>query len=126
MEARMAQIDVGARGERTLTVGEKAHTILLTNRALAEAERALGKSVMQVARDGISERVSITDIAKLLQVGLDAARRDQGLPGRAMPPDDAWGILDVLGFGTVAGAVLEALSDVLFYNPEREDGGPPA
>jgi len=123
----MAETRAGARGERQLTVGERSFTVLLTNRALADAERATGKSALVLAKAGASETISVADVAALLQAGLDAGRREEGLPGRAMAPHDAWGLMDALGFGPVMVAVLEALAEVLFYRPETEEAaGPPA
>jgi hypothetical protein len=127
----MVETRVGARGERRLTAHGKEHVVLLTNRALAEAERTTGKGVLELARAGTNETISMRDVAGLLQAGLDAGRQEQGLRGRAMArhsngDGDAWDLLDALGFGQVAGAVLEALAEVLFYAPEGEDASPPS
>jgi len=117
----------GARGEATITTPDGEVSILYTNKALADAERATGKSVLELvgsARDG---RLGVGDIAQLLYVGMEAARRDARVGGRSHTINDAWGVLDAVGFGTVTIAVIGAMAAALNYEPGGEDeDSPPA
>lgn len=120
----------GARGESILTVGEQEYRILLTNRALAEAEKLTGKSTVALARDAQQMDISLNDLAILLRSGMEAARRDGGNHGRSVLPTDAFDLLDAAGFTKCAVAVIEALAEVLAYDPDDEGGeaeaNPPA
>lgn len=113
----------GARGESIVTVGEREYRILFTNRALAEAEKAIGKSTVSIARDAQQLDVSFADLAVLLRSGLEAARRDAGNQGRAVLPTDAFDLLDAAGFTKCLVAVMEALATVLAYDPDDDEGG---
>lgn len=117
----------GARGEGYLELDGETYAILFTNRALADAERATGKSVMQLMSAAQANAIGINDVVHLLAVGLEYARRE----GRTRPTgynaNDAWRLLDQLGFATVAAVVLEALAAVMSYRPGgRAEGSPPA
>ncbi len=118
----------GARGEVTVEVpGREPVTVLFTNRALADAERAVGKSVLEMARGAGDGRLGIADVAQLLYVGMEAARRDARAGGRSYNVNDAYEILDAAGFAAVAAAVMEAMAAVLSYDPgEGGDERPPA
>lgn len=117
----------GARGEGYLTVEGEQIPILFTNRALAEAEQMTGKGVLQLVREAKDGDMSIGDTANLLRVGLEHARRESGSGHKAYTMLDAWRFLDVLGFGAVAAAVLEAVAAVLAYGPTiaQEDADNP-
>lgn len=108
----------GARGERIIQAGEQEIRILFTNRALADAEKSMGKSVFGVARGLINGQSGIGDIASLLQAGMQAARRDAGEKPFAVSLDRAFAVLDEVGVTAVASAVMEAMAAVLSYTPE--------
>lgn len=113
----------GARGERIIQAGEQEVRVLFTNRALADAEKNMGKSVFSVARGLVNGQSGIGDIANLLQAGMRAARRDAGEKPFAVSLDRAFAILDEAGVTAVTTAVMEAMTDVLSYKPE--DGADP-
>ena len=64
----------GARGDVSIQDGEREVRLLYTNRALANAERALGKSVIAVAQAFGTGGCGIYDVAQLLLAGMEAAR----------------------------------------------------
>jgi hypothetical protein len=105
----------GARGEATIQAGEREVTILFTNRALAEAEGQIGKSIIGVAQGFAEGTTGIRDIAYLLQAGMEAARRDARAGGKVVTLNDAYQVLDAVGFTAVSVAVMEAVSAVLSF-----------
>ncbi len=107
-------------------VGERTYTLLYTNRALADAERATGKTITEIARGMSAGSVGVGDVAQMLLVGLEHARRETRARGRSYTLTDAWGILDQAGFTSVAAAVMEAVGAVLTYSPGGEDEDEPA
>lgn len=107
----------GARGEATIKAGERDVTILLTNRALVEAEKKLGKPITQVS--------GIGDIAQLLQAGMEAYRRESRGSGRVVSMDDAYAAMDAAGFAAVAAAVGDAMAAVLGYKPKDDEDDDP-
>lgn len=109
----------GARGERTFQVGGRTVTVLYTNRALAGAEKRLGKGIIGVAEGLLSGVSGMTEIAVLLQVGMEAARVDTKLGGSQISLDAAFEVLDKAGFGSVAAPVMEAIADVLSYKVDE-------
>jgi len=114
----------GARGEATIQAGEREVHILFTNRALAEAESEMGKSVIGVAQ-GFAEGASgVSDIAHLLRAGMEAARRDAHTGGHVVSLNDAFQVLDEVGFTAVTVAVMEAVSAVLSFSGEEQDPNP--
>ena len=110
-----------ARGEGFLTVGGDQEAILFTNRALAQAEVELGKAVLQIATDAAEGNLGMGDVARLLLIGMQAARRE-ARSGRK-PPNlgDAYDVMDEVGFAEAARVVMEALADVLSYGPDQGD-----
>lgn len=113
----------GPRGESRILLPDGGEiTVLFTNRALAEAETALNKSVLQLARQAADGGIGIGDIAQLLAVGMEYARRDAGIPGPRLNLSDAYRVLDAVGFVAAAQAVLESLAAVLSYQADN----PPA
>lgn len=113
----------GARGEVTLQAGGRQVRLLYTNRALAEAESAMGKSVIGVAQGFASGQSGITEVAHLLRAGMEASRRDAREGGRPITLNEAYDVLDEAGFAGAAGAVFTAISEVLSYGGEG-DGSP--
>lgn len=116
----------GARGEGYLDLDGETYVVLFTNRALADAERATGKTVMQLMAAVQNNLIGMGDIAHLLAIGLEYARREHRSRAGSYNVNDAWRLLDQLGFATVAAVVLEALAAVMSYRPNREDVNPPA
>lgn len=108
----------GARGETTIQAGEREVRVLYTNRALAEAEGALGKSIIGVAQGFSAGLSGVTELAHVLRAGMEAARRDARAGGRAIGLEEAYEVLDAAGFASVAQAVFTAVAEVLSY-----DGG---
>lgn len=111
---------MSARGEATIVHDEKEYGLLFTNRALATAEKQMGKGIIGVA-DGFSNgQTGIAEIAVLLQVGMEAHRRDNRLGGRTVTSLDAFNLLDEVGFTTVATKVMTAVAEVLGYESKEE------
>jgi len=111
----------GARGEETIQVGEREVRVLFTNRALAEVEGKLGKSIIRVMKDFISGDSGVTELAHLLQVGMEAHRKDAQLGGRMVKITDAFAILEQIGFAGVAEPVMLAVSAVLDYGTSEDE-----
>jgi len=114
----------GARGEGTVEFQGQTLPVLLTNRAIAEAEKATGKTMIQLAQAGSTGDIGMNDIVQLLRAGLEYGRRDADIKRQVYSVDDAYDVLDALGFATCAKVVILALSDVLSYRGE-DDTGPP-
>ena len=112
----------GARGETYLTVDGEETPVLLTNRALANAERLIGRSILLVLREAGSLSFGINETAILLREGLEQARRDQRTRAQPYRVEDAWRIMDQVGFSQVARAVMGALNTCLSYDPDEEPG----
>lgn len=111
----------GARGEATIQAGEREVRILFTNRALAEAEGQIGKSIIGVAQGFTEGTTGIGDIAHLLRAGMEAARRDAHAGGKVVTLKDAFQVLDEAGFSAVTVAVMEAVAAVLSFGTEDQD-----
>ena len=116
---------MGARGEGTIQAEGREVQVLFTNRAIAKAETALGRSILDVANGFADGQSGIRDVAMLLLAGMEAARRDARAGGRAFVIDDAYDVLDEAGFSVVAEVVMLAISDVLAYGVDA-DGNRPA
>lgn len=125
---------MAARFEGTLEVKDtKGKTreirVLFTNRALAEAEQAMGKGVIGVAKGFATGETGMVEIAYLLKAGMEHARRDAKEHGRPVSLNDAYEVLDDAGFSRVAQVVMESVAAVLSYDPENvlpiEDGADP-
>lgn len=121
---------VGARGEGTIEFQGQTLPVLLTNRAIAEAEKATGKTMIQLAQAGSTGNIGMNDIVQLLRAGLEYGRRDAGIQRQVYSVDDAYNVLDALGFAPCAKVVILALSDVLSYrgddaDSKRSDAVPP-
>ncbi len=117
----------GARGEGILELDGEQYAVLFTNRALADAERATGKTVLQLMASAQANLMGMGDLVHLLAVGLEYARREHRHAGGGTSANDAWRLLDNLGFAAVAVVVYEALAAVMSYrHPEGEKSDPPA
>lgn len=115
----------GARGETTIQADGREIRLLYTNRALAEAEKQVGRSVIGIAQGFADGTSGITEVAHLLRAGMEAARRDGGGGGRVVSLNDAYQVLDELGFSAVTVAVMEGVAAVLSYGAESEDDESP-
>lgn len=115
----------GARGEAVLELDGQEYPILFTNRALAEAERALGRTVLQLASGAASGELGMGDVARLAAIGLEHARRDRRDNHKPYTMEDAWMLLDALGFVEVGRQVMDALTDVISWRPAEEPSDPP-
>lgn len=113
----------GARGERTFKAGDRDVTVLYTNRALAAVEKRLGKGIVGIVQGIINGASGLGDVAVILQEGMEAARKDAKLRGNQVSLDDAYAVMDVVGFGSVSIPVMEAVAEVLAYKAPSEDGG---
>jgi len=119
------------RGEGSIEVGDREYQIFFNNRALAEAERVLGKSMGVLANQISTGLMSVGEVADLLRIGVNAARREFRLRITLMNRDDALAIMDEIGFVPASQAVIEPLTEVLMYDPSEaddylEDDNPPA
>lgn len=107
---------VGARGESHIVVGEDEVALLFTNRALAEVERILGRSIVRILADSQTRDISIVDVTRMLQVAVSAARREAG-DVRPFNTNDSWEAMDAVGFQTVLVAVFTGITAVLDFEP---------
>ena len=114
----------GARGDAVVIVDGTAYPILFTNRALAQAEKAIGKPMLQLLQALEQSTLGIADTAQLLAIGIEFGRRDAQSGPKMLTVDDAWRIMDAVGFTEVAKLTLVAIADVLSFSQEQEN--PPA
>lgn len=111
----------GARNETIITEPDgREHRLLFTNRALAEAERTTGKSMLEVLDGFAINRSGINELAHMMRAGLESARRDGRAGGKAHTLNDAFDILDAVGFPRVLEKVLESVGAVLGYGADDE------
>lgn len=121
---------IGARNEAIIRAGGQEYRLLFTNRALGEAERTAGVSILALI-SGFTDADNtsgINELAHLMRAGLEAARRDAREGGRPFTLNQAFDILDKAGFTPVLMVVLEAVSNVLGYDgaEDSEDDDPNA
>ena len=117
----------GARGDVELQAGEHgAVRLIYTNRAIRDAELALGRGIIKVLMAARDSDLSVGDVAKLLQIGMEYARRDGQRGGRQVTEGEAFEVMDQAGFGPTAAAVFEGLSAVLSYDGQDGEGNPTA
>jgi hypothetical protein len=135
----------GARGEAILTLPDgEQRAILFTSRALVDAEDVLGISGIalykRVAKnqemfegsghdaqlENLAE-VSVGETVWLLQIGMEYARRDTKSRPQPFTRDDAYAVIDQLGYLTVVGPVVRAFFRCWGYTieKEQEQGNPP-
>jgi len=79
---------MAARGERVITAGEREVQVLFTNRALAGAEKELGRGVFDVLQ-GFQNGGPLNDVVVLLRPGMEAARKDARVGVPPVRPGDA-------------------------------------
>jgi len=116
---------LGARGEAIIEADGREVHALYTNRALAQAERLLDRSILAVLRGFSDNSTRLGELAVVLQTGMEAARRDAREGGRQVTLSDAYGVLDAAGFAAVCSAVIQAVADVIGYSSEAEEGEGP-
>lgn len=114
-------MSTGARGETAFQANGREVRVLYTNRALADAEQRVGKSIMAIARGLQDESTTLGETVVLLRVGMEAARRDAGQPGPSISMNDAYAVMDAAGFGPTAVAVMEAVGAVLSHGQDELD-----
>jgi len=108
----------GARGEAVLYAGDQEVRVLFTNKALIDFEKVSGKSVIGVAQGFMGGQAGVSEVAQLLLVGMQAARRDARTGGPAVKMADAIAVMDQVGFSDTAAAVMEAVAGVLGYSQD--------
>ena len=120
------------RGEGLIEAGGKEYQLFFNNKALAEAERAIGKSMGVLASQVSAGTFSVSETAALLRIGVNSARREFRLKIVPITLDDAFSIMDEVGFLVAGSAVIAPLTEVLVYDPsdadendEGEEGNPP-
>lgn len=100
-------------GQSTIVTPDREIPILYTNKALANAERLMDKGILGVL-SGFQEGGSgILEVAILLQAGMEAARIADRLGGPRTTINQAYKILDDVGFTAVAAKVFEAIGEVI-------------
>jgi hypothetical protein len=115
----------GARGESTLEANGREVRVLFTNRALADAEQKLGRSILAVVQGMTNGTTGLSETAQLLRVGMEAARRDAGEPGPAVALNTAFDVMDAAGYGQTAKVVMEAAAAVLSYGTSGTEASDP-
>ena len=110
---------MSARAERVITDSDGNETrVLFTNRAIAEAEILMGRPVMQMLTALTENKGSLGDIAGLLRAGMESARKDAKAGGKVISMNDAYGVMDTVGFAAVVGPVAEAIAAVISYSQD--------
>ena len=111
---------MGARSKKILTTAKREIEILFTNRALADAEERLGRPIIAVAQTFYEGQVGVIEVATLLLAGMRAAQRDARTGENPATLNDAYDILDEVGFAEVTTVVMTAIAEVLNYNRDQE------
>lgn len=114
---------MGARGETTLQVDGREVRLLFTNRAIADVEQRLGRNIIGMLQGFAQGETGMTEVVTMLRVGMEAARQDARESGPAVAMNTAWKVMDEVGFGQVAAAVMEAVAAVLSYDGAQADEG---
>ena len=107
---------MSARSETTIFTDDNEVKLLYTNRALANAEKLMGKSVIQVAQGFADGESGITEMAMLLQAGMAEYKRDAKVGGKSITVQDAYEVMDDVGFAEVTQVVMESIAEVLSYS----------
>lgn len=114
---------MAARGERTIVCDDGTIDILMTNRALLEAERLAGQSVMMMSRGLITGTSGVAQILALLRAGMEAARRDSGERPIKVSETEALAVLDKAGLTNVTTLIVEAIAAVIGYRAGHDRAG---
>ncbi len=112
----------GPRSEVTFESGEGTVGLLYSNRALAEVEAQIGKSVwMLVDVFGNGYYPAIHDLVLLLRAGMEAYRKEHEPSAKPVSLDDAYKVLDLVGYSYTVTQVMPAAGEVLFFTrPEKK------
>lgn len=94
------------------------YRVLYTNRALLNVETWTGKSIIQIVRGFVDGKSGVNEIARLLQAGMDAARKDAGSGGKQVTLDEALLALDDIGTIGALNQLQDAVRGVL----NKDDG----
>lgn len=115
----------GARKEGIISLESREVPVLFTNRALAEIEGQLGKSILNISEGFSNGNSGVVEIAHILRAGMEAARRDNREGGRIVALNDAYEVMDEAGFTLVADVVMTAVAGVLSYSAEDGESEDP-
>lgn len=96
-----------------LKVGDREYPVLFNNRALAEGERLLGKSILQFAKEAQNGSLGVSDTAYLLLVGLEAGRREAKTSAKPFTVQSVFPLMDRVGFPEAMKLVVEGIAEVL-------------
>jgi len=116
---------MGARGEGSITVDGEQLPILLTNRALAEVEKATDFRAFTLAIRGVEGiDLSINVLEHLMRAGLEYARRDAKDWGHSpYTIKDAQRIIDEVGIVPASMVILNAYRAVMTYGADADGRG---
>ncbi len=111
----------GARGDLRLEVGGEEVGLFFSNRSLAEFEAQAGRSAW-VLVDLFAKGMlpGINDLVGLMRAGMEGWRLANEPNRRSLTLDDAFGVLDQVGYVAAASLVMPAVSEVLFFTPVKE------
>jgi len=111
-----------ARGVRTIEVNGREIPILFTNRALVSAEKQIGKGIIGLLNSfSMGGDLGIGDLVALLRAGMEAARQDGRKSGKPVSNDDAFNIIDEIGFTAAIVPVMEAVAEVISFTQAEPD-----
>lgn len=122
----------GARGEGIIELLDEdgnvteSIPVLFTNRALAEAESATGKPVLQLLTAATAQLMGVGEVAQLLAVGMEAARKEARTGSRVYTVNDAYRVMDHVGWKNVASVVYLAMTQAFAYDQEERRPNPGA
>lgn len=109
-----------ARGTGTILLENGSEVeILYTNRALISLEKNLDRGILGLLQGFVSGESGVSELAAMLQAGMEAARRDARTGGARISLNDALAVLDQAGFAAVAGPVMEAVAAVISHDAEN-------
>lgn len=111
------------RGEGVIHTEDREVRVFFNNRALAQAEDAMEKSVIAVANGFRDGETRISDLTHLLRAGMEAHRRLSHDGRRPISLNDAHDVMDEAGFAAVAEAIMVAIAEVLGYSPSENGSG---
>ncbi len=115
----------GARGEAILEADGQQYPVLFTNRAVYDLEQALNVSVLDLMKQARAMSVGMATVVHMLAIGLEYSRRERRDNRKPYTTEDAFEIIDQLGFAGVVSQIIPAFVSVLSYGT-GEAAGPPA
>lgn len=112
------------RGQRTFEAGDREITILLTNRAFADAEERLDKGIVGILQGFEIGESGIRDVAALLWAGMQEARRRghhiEPRSGSRLTINDAYDVMDEIGLPQALIIVAETTADAMSYESDPD------